>query len=89
MTTLKMVKPDTKGRITLGHLADGISRFAMSIDEGNRIILEPFIEVAIKERWLFENKSALAQLKQGIKDSKDGRVLNKGSFAQYVDDETE
>ena len=29
---LKMVTPDDKGRVTLGHLADGVSRFAVIDD---------------------------------------------------------
>lgn len=89
MTTLKMVKPDAKGRITLGHLADGISRFAVSKDEFDRIILEPFIEIPAKEKWLFDNPKALAKVRQGLEDSAEGRTYNKGSFSQYLEDEAD
>jgi hypothetical protein len=82
MATLKMVRPDDKGRITLGYLANGVSRFAVSKDEHNRLILEPFIEIAAKETWLFENPSALKQVKQGLKDSAEGRIYGKASFSQ-------
>ena len=33
MATLKMVKPDDKGRITLGYLAKGVTRFAVTKDK--------------------------------------------------------
>jgi len=89
MATLKMVKPDTKGRITLGHLAEGVSRFAVSKDEFNRIILEPYVEIPAKEKWLFDNPKALAQVKQGLKDSAEGRLYDKGSFSQYLEDKAD
>lgn len=91
MTTkeLKTVRPDSKGRITLGHLADGISSFVVTQDKHNRIILEPRIEISAKEKWLLNNKSALNQVKQGLEDSAAGRIKNRGSFAKYKDDDTE
>jgi hypothetical protein len=61
---MKMVRPDSNGRITLGHLADN-------------------------EKWLFANKSALNQVKRGLKDAKEGRLKKRGSFAKYADDEIE
>lgn len=83
---VKTVRPDSKGRITLGNLAKGISSFAISRDEHNRIILEPFVEVPAREQWLFNNKTALNQVKQGLKDAAAGRVKKRGSFAKYKDE---
>ncbi len=84
---VKTVRPDSKGRITLGNLAEGISSFAISRDEKNRIILEPFVEVPAREQWLFKNKTALNQVKQGLDDAASGRLKKRGSFAKYKDDE--
>jgi len=44
MQAPKMVRPDSKGRVTLGHLADGISGYTIKKDDLNRIILEPYVE---------------------------------------------
>jgi len=44
----KMVRPDSKGRITLGRLAAGISGFSVTVDKGNKIILEPYAEIPQK-----------------------------------------
>ena len=52
------VKPDSKGRITLGKLAQGVSSFAVRVDDEGRVLLEPYAEVPARERWLFENKAA-------------------------------
>lgn len=85
----KTVRPDSKGRITLGHLADGVSSFIVTQDKHNRIILEPRVEISAKEKWLFANKTVLNQVKKGLKDSAAGRTKSRGSFAKYVDDDIE
>jgi len=84
---LKTVRPDAKGRITLGRLADGVSSYRVTRDKNNRIILEPRVEIPAIEKWLFENKAALSQVKQGLEDSAAGRVKSRGSFAKFSDDE--
>lgn len=82
----KMVRPDAKGRITLGHFADGVSSFAITKDKHNRIILVPYAEIPAHEKWLFENKTALNKVARGIKDSGAARLSHKGRFAKYLDD---
>ncbi len=41
-----------------------------------------------KEKWLFDNKQALSKVKQGIKDAAADRLYDKGSFAPFVDDDS-
>lgn len=79
----KIVRPDAKGRITLGRIAEGISSYIVSVDNHNRIILEPQIEIPASEKWLFENAAALKKVKQGLKESAAGKVKSKGSFSKY------
>lgn len=83
---LKNVRPDAKGRITLGHLADGVSSYSITQDE-DRLILEPQAEVPAREKWLFENPEALASLKRGLADSAAGRVKYLGDFSKYLDED--
>jgi len=85
----KMVRPDSKGRITLGHLADGVSSFSIMETPDHKIILEPYTEIPARERWLFNNKKVLKMLEQGIKDSAAGRLTNRGSFSKYIQDKDE
>lgn len=81
----KIVRPDAKGRITLGRVAEGVSSYIITVDNHNRIILEPQVEIPASEKWLFENAVALKKVKQGLIESAAGKVKNKGSFAKYVD----
>ena len=84
---IKVLRPDAKGRITLGSLATGVSGFAVSYDKHHRIILEPYIEIPAREKWLFKNEKALKQVKQGLSDSAQGKLKDKGSFARFIEDE--
>lgn len=74
---LKTVRPDSKGRITLGHLAHGVSSYIITRDKYNRIILEPRVEIPAKEKWLFDNKTALNQVKRGLKDFATGCIQGR------------
>ena len=85
----KMVRPDAKGRITLGHLADGVSGYMITETKDHRLILKPYVEVLASEKWLLDNKHALRQVSQGLKDAAAGRISEKGSFAKFVDDDIE
>lgn len=42
-----------------------------------------------REKWLFENKSAMKKLKKGLQDLKEGPLVYKGSFAKFTIDPTE
>ena len=85
----KTLKPDSKGRITLGALAHGVSSYLVTETEDHKIILEPYVEIPAKEKWLFDNQHALNKVKKGLADAEAGRIIKKGSFAKYVDDDIE
>jgi len=71
----------------LGKLARGVSSFHATTDAKGRIILEPFTEIPASEKWLFDNKPALAAVKEGLSQAGKGRVKSRGSFAQFANDE--
>ena len=79
---IKTVRPDKKGRVTLGPLLRGASSVRVSVDEHSRIILEPYAEVPLREAWLYENAEALDAVRQGLKESADGELHDLGSFAE-------
>lgn len=85
----KMLRPDAKGRITLGQLANGISGFLMTETEDHKIILEPYAEIPLNEKWLYENKAALNAVKQGLKEAAAGKVSEMGDFTKYIEDDIE
>lgn len=80
------VRPDSKGRISLGRIAEGVSSYTVVKDRG-RIILEPNVEIPAREKWLFDNKTALKKVRKGLEESSEGQVTSRGSFAKFVDDE--
>ncbi len=84
-TESHILRPDAKGRITLGKLAEGISSFHVSHEKDGRIVLDPYMEIPAREQWLYKNKSALKSVLRGIEDSKAGRVSSLGSFKQYLE----
>jgi len=88
-TPEKILRPDSKGRITLGNLAKGVSGFKYEINDDGCIVLKPQIEISANEAWLYKNKEALDKVRKGLEDSATGRVKSRGSFAQYTDDELE
>lgn len=84
----KILRPDSKGRITLGPvLTQGVSGFKITETKDHKIILEPYAEIPAHEKWLFTNKTALNQVEQGLKEAGQGKVVSKGGFAKHLDDE--
>lgn len=77
------LRPDSKGRITLGKLADGVSSYRARRQADGKIVLEPFVEIPADEQWLYANRKALEGVRRGLADSKAGRLVSKGSFRKY------
>jgi len=84
---MRTLRPDSKGRITLGSLARGVSSFRATQDECGRIILEPYAEIPAREKWLFDNPAAREAVRTGLRQAAEGRTRSRGSFARYADDE--
>jgi hypothetical protein len=80
----KILRPDSKGRITLGKLAENVSGFEIAVEKTGRIILFPQVEIPVEEAWLYKNKDAIAGVMQGIDDVKEGKIKSRGSFAEYL-----
>lgn len=83
------LRPDSKGRISLGKLAHGVSSFHVRRRRDGSILLEPFAEIPAHEKWLFDNPDALNAVKNGLNQAKGGDTQSLGSFAHYADDDIE
>jgi hypothetical protein len=77
------LRPDSKGRITLGKLAEGVSSYRARRQKGGRIVLEPFVEIPADELWLYQDPEALRSVNAGLEDAKAGR-LTRASFKKYL-----
>ena len=58
-----VLRPDAKGRISLGEIAKNVSSYRMTVGENGTILLEPYFEIPLSEKWIFENKQLLEKLK--------------------------
>jgi hypothetical protein len=76
------VRPDSKGRITLGKLAEGVSSYRVKLEAHGKIILEPYAEIPARERWLFENPETLRRVRTGLAEADAGRTVSLGSFSR-------
>jgi hypothetical protein len=81
---MKMLRPDAKGRISLGTLAKGNSSFSMHQERDGKIILEPFVEIPANEKWLFDNTSALTKVRKGLEQVKKATSLIKVIFLNLL-----
>jgi hypothetical protein len=88
-SNIHTVRPDSKGRIALGKLAQDISSFHVTQEADGRIVLEPFAEIPAREKWLYENEEAMQKVLKGLKDSSEGKISSRGDFSQYMEDEIE
>ena len=59
-----VLRPDAKGRISLGEIARNVSSYRMSVEQNGKIVLEPYVEIPLSENWIFENKELLDKIKQ-------------------------
>ena len=78
---------DSKGRVTFGNLAKGVSSFRVSKTEDGSFLLRPMKEIPAREAWLFQNPEALKAVLEGLADLKAGRVHDLGDFTQFINDE--
>lgn len=77
----KNLRLDSKKRITLGKLsAEEVTSYDAEVKENGVIILHPKVEIPAEELWLWQNKEAMASVRQGLDDAANGR------FAELEDD---
>jgi hypothetical protein len=81
------VRPDSKGRIALGVLAEGVSSYVVRPMGDGRVMLEPQVEIPAREKWLFDNPKALASVRAGLEQAARGEVREIGDFSRHVDDD--
>ena len=79
----EFVRPDAKKRLTLGEaVAAAGSAFNVYRNSVGQIVLDPVKAIPAAEAWLWENPEALAAVRQGLKESGEGKTVYLGSFAE-------
>jgi hypothetical protein len=62
-----ILRPDGKGRINLGDLASGVSSYRIMVEDHGKLVLTPYAEIPLSEKWIFEDQNILEKVKQQLK----------------------
>jgi hypothetical protein len=80
----EFAQPDAKKRLSLGAaLGDGTA-YNIYRNPLGQLILDPVKTIPVSEAWLYENPTALASVKQGLRESAEGKSVYRGSFAKHA-----
>ena len=80
----EFAQPDAKKRLSLGEALRGATAYNIYRNPLGQLILDPVKTVPASEMWLYENPQALASVKQGLRESAEGKSVYRGSFAKYA-----
>ena len=59
-----ILRPDSKGKLNIGELAQGVSSYRVVIGEHGVLTLYPYAEIPFSEKWIFEDKELLEKFKE-------------------------
>jgi len=82
----EFAQPDAKKRLSLGESLGGATAYNIYRNPLGQLILDPVKAVPASEMWLYENAEALASVKQGLRESAEGKSVERGSFARHARD---
>jgi len=57
-----ILRPDSKGRIALGEIANRVSSYRVTVEKDGKVTLEPYAEIPLSEKWIFEDKELLEKV---------------------------
>jgi hypothetical protein len=80
----EFAQPDAKKRLSLGEALRGATAYNIYRNPLGQLILDPVKTVPVSEMWLYENTQALASVKQGLRESAEGKSVYRGSFAKHA-----
>jgi CRISPR/Cas system-associated protein Csm6 len=80
----EFAQPDAKKRLSLGAALAGATAYNIYRNPLGQLILDPVKAVPACEMWLYENAEALASVKQGLRESAEGKSVYRGSFAKHA-----
>ena len=80
----EFAQTDAKKRLSLGGALAGGAAFNIYRNALGQLFLDPVKAIPASEAWLFENPQALASVKQGLRESAEGKRIYRGSFAKHA-----
>jgi hypothetical protein len=82
----EFAQTDAKKRLSLGGALAGGAAFNIYRNALGQLFLDPVKAIPASEAWLFENPQALASVKQGLRESAEGKRIHRGSFARHAEE---
>jgi hypothetical protein len=80
----EFAQPDAKRRLSLGAALRDATAYNIYSNPLGQLILDPVRTIPVSEMWLYENPPALASVKQGLRESAEGKSVYRGSFAKHA-----
>jgi hypothetical protein len=80
----EFAQPDAKKRVSLGEALSGATAYNIYRNSLGQLVLDPVKAIPASEMWLYENPQALASVKQGLRESAEGKRVYRGSFAEHA-----
>jgi hypothetical protein len=80
----EFAQPDAKKRLSLGEALGNATAYNIYRNPLGQLILDPVKAIPACEMWLYENAEALASVKQGLRESAEGKSAYRGSFAKHA-----
>jgi hypothetical protein len=80
----EFAQPDAKKRLSLGAAVRDATAYNIYRNPLGQLILDPVKTIPASEVWLYENPPALASVKQGLRESAEGKRVYRGSFARHA-----
>ena len=65
-----ILRPDSKGKLNIGDLAQSVSSYRVVIGEHGVLTLYPYAEIPFSDKWIFEDKELLEKFKNDNKKNK-------------------
>lgn len=84
--TAKTSNADAKGRIVLGP-KHANKMFRVTEQPDGNLLLEPVVAVHEREVWFYKSPEAQALVQEGIRQSREGKGKDLGSFAEFANDD--
>ncbi len=62
-----ILRSDSKGKLNISELAQGVSSYHVVVGENGILTLYPYAEIPLSDKWIFDNKELLEQFKNDNK----------------------
>ena len=80
----EFAQPDAKKRLSLGEALQGATAYNIYSNSIGQLVLDPVKTIPASEMWLYENPEALASVKLGLRESAEGKIVDRGSFGKFA-----